>query len=122
MESGDIESLTQKIGRRLLADLRHGASRHPLDLVYDQLMDLTTADPKLKVELFRFVDALPSLTTPAAVAGHLREYLDQPGVRLPPLGRPLLNRLGDGVLAKLSQFGATQMARRFIAGATADEA
>ncbi len=90
-------------------------------------MALTTTDERLKVELFRFVDALPALQTPAAVARHLREYLDQAGVNLPAGGKRLLRRLArwpwtDRLLAAASEFGAKQMARRFIAGANAAQA
>jgi len=122
-----IEQRTQQIGRRLLADLRRQSPHRPMDWVADRLLGITTSNERLKVELFRFVDALPALTTPSDVTRHLREYLLQPGVKLPKLlGTPLAVSsrwpMVDRMIARAAQFGATQMAKRFIAGATADEA
>ena len=38
-------------------------------------------DQEFKVQLFRFVDAFPVLTTPEMVHDHLVDYLTQPGVK-----------------------------------------
>ena len=46
-------------------------------------MGWTMGDEALKVQLFRFVDALPRLHDPAAIAGHLREYLGEAGDAVP---------------------------------------
>jgi len=124
-----LESLTQTKGRALLAGLRreekHVAS--PADAFYDTLMALTTADDKLKVELFRFVDALPALKSDESVARHLEEYLRQPGVTLPPGFDRLLRAAGAvplsrKALALSARIGAEGMAKRFIAGRDAKEA
>ena len=40
-------------------------------------MALTMSDPRVKVQLFRFIDALPTLTTPRSVRRHLDEYLGE---------------------------------------------
>ena len=45
------------------------------------MMDWAMHDERLKVELFRFVDVFPTLTSRAEIARHLREYFDQPGAR-----------------------------------------
>jgi len=122
-----IEQRTQQIGRQLLADLRRQSPHRPMDWVADRLLGITTSNERLKVELFRFVDALPALTTPSDVTRHLREYLLQSGVKLPKvLATPLAVShrwpVVDRAIARAAQFGATQMAKRFIAGSTADEA
>src|SRR5512135_1039508 len=39
-----------------------------------ELMDLAMRDPALKVQLFRFIDVFPALTTSEMVAQHLKEY------------------------------------------------
>ncbi len=76
------------------------------------------SDPAFKVQLFRFVDVYPRLGTPEAVHLHLEEYLNQPGVKLPPgMGLALgAGGLLKGVMNKTlaGQIGA--MAGRFIAG------
>ena len=130
VESTDvIERAVQKKGRSLLADLRREEKRipSPADAFYDGLMALTTADEKLKVELFRFVDALPALKSDESVTRHLEEYLLQPGVTLPPGFDSLLKAAGAvplsrKALALSAKLGAEGMAKRFIAGRNAKEA
>ncbi len=129
VDEAATEKETQARGRALFEGLRREEKRggSPLDWFYDQLMAVTTADDKLKVEMFRFVDALPALHTPEAVSRHLEEYLLRPDVTLPPGAAGLLRGLTGtaptrGLLAWGSNFGAKTMARRFIAGANAHEA
>ncbi len=124
-----VEALTRQKGRTLLADLRREEKKiaSPTDAFYDALMALTTADEKLKVELFRFVDALPALKSDESVARHLEEYLLQPGVVLPPGFDTLLKAAGAlplsrKALALSAKIGAQGMAKRFIAGRDAKEA
>jgi RHH-type proline utilization regulon transcriptional repressor/proline dehydrogenase/delta 1-pyrroline-5-carboxylate dehydrogenase len=123
-----LEKDTQKRGRRLLAEVRRQEKKGRVsDWFYDNLMALTTKDDSLKIELFRFVDALPALKTPEAVSQHLQEYLVRPDVKLPPGGAPLLTALAsNGLTRRLLQFssntGAKMMAKRFIAGRDAHEA
>ena len=90
-------------------------------------MDLTLADPQVRVQLFRFVDALPALRTPGAVRRHLAEYLAEAGDRVPwwlglavKLARPGTDR--EALLAWSARSAAGVMARKFIAGATPDQA
>ena len=124
-----IEAATQQKGRALLTGL-HDEERKwtsPGDAFYDAVMALTTADDKLKVELFRFVDALPALQTDESVARHLEEYLTQPGVTLPPGFDSLLKAAGAIPLSRKAvalsaKIGAEGMAKRFIAGRNAKEA
>ncbi|MBC8103868.1 MAG: bifunctional proline dehydrogenase/L-glutamate gamma-semialdehyde dehydrogenase, partial [Cytophagales bacterium] len=123
-----LETDTQARGQSLLAEVRRQEKKgRPSDWFYDQLMALTTKDDSLKIELFRFVDALPALKTPEAVAQHLQEYLVRPDVKLPPGAAPLLTALAsNGLTRRLLSFssntGAKLMAKRFIAGRDAREA
>jgi RHH-type proline utilization regulon transcriptional repressor/proline dehydrogenase/delta 1-pyrroline-5-carboxylate dehydrogenase len=127
-DANALERETQTRGRALLAAVRREEKGGgPSDYFYTRLMALTTADERLKVELFRFVDALPALKTSEAVTRHLQEYLLRPDVKLPPGGASLLRFLGAlaptrGVAAAAARIGARTMARRFIAGADAREA
>ncbi|MDX2199265.1 MAG: proline dehydrogenase family protein [Phycisphaerae bacterium] len=70
-----IEQNTQRIGRELLESLR-AAQPWPLQpaWVQERMLRQFQADPWLKVQAFRFIDALPAMSTSAAVARHLREY------------------------------------------------
>ena len=85
------------------------------------------ADEATKVALFRFIDVLPSLTTPAEMIRHLQEYLGRPEVKVPgflswglerlePTGR--LARAAAGQVTK----NVAEVARRFIVGEAPKEA
>jgi hypothetical protein len=126
----EAETETRARGEALLTVLRaqERGTGNPRDWLYEILIGLTTADEATKVEMFRFVDALPALKTPDAIARHLREYLlERPDLKLPPGARALLASLDRTsitrrLLAGASQWGGRAMARRFIAGANAREA
>lgn len=126
--SMSVEQATQARGKRLLADVRRQEKKGSLtEVFYSRLMALSTRDEKLKVELFRFVDALPALKSPESVARHLMEYLVRPDVALPPGGAPLLSALAAtgpsrSLLHFASHTGAKMMAGRFIAGRNGVEA
>jgi len=97
-----LEPALQTIGASLLSEVRNQETKGRIsDVFYDRLMELSTRDEKLKVELFRFVDALPALKTPESVARHLSEYLVRPDVQLPPGGAQLINFLGSNLPALL---------------------
>lgn len=123
-----LEDSVQGLGRNLLAEVRVQETKGRLsDVFYNRLMELSTRDEKLKVELFRFVDALPALKTAESVARHLAEYLIRPDIQLPPGGNQLIQFLGSNYLARLTLktatgIGATTMAKRFIAGRNGKEA
>lgn len=123
----ELERLTRERGEALLQAVRGEQRRGGAEWLYNYLIGLTTADEALKVELFRFVDALPALKTPRQVSQHLSEYLGKPGLKLPPGALPLLALMGrtaptERLLAFAAQTGARMMARCFIAGADAREA
>jgi RHH-type transcriptional regulator, proline utilization regulon repressor / proline dehydrogenase / delta 1-pyrroline-5-carboxylate dehydrogenase len=116
------ELLAHDIGRALFAGVRQ---RKPIPGTRAWLDDLgmawTMRDEQLKVQLFRFVDALPGLRTPTAIAEHLAEYLGPVADRLPFPARWALGRLRDSApLTRLASFAATlgvrQLAHKFIAG------
>ncbi len=123
----DLDRRAVEIGRGLFAEVGRGAS--PLDRGWwdDRMMALTMGDPRVKVQLFRFIDALPSLGSAGSVGRHLREYLDQAGEAVPwflKLGVALAppGTLRGELLAAIARGGATHMAHRFIAGSTPAEA
>jgi len=125
--AGSLERRTQEIGRELFDRVGRGPS--VLDRAWwdDRMMNLTLGDPEVKVQLFRFIDAMPALRTTESIRRHLAEYLSEAWPRVPwwlrlavRLAPP--DTLRARMLADLSRFGATHMAHRFIAGATPDEA
>ena len=123
----DLERRTRAIGLELFDAVGRGPSVLDRGWWDDRMMALTMGDPRVKVQLFRFIDALPALTSDESVGRHLREYLEQAdafvpwflklGVALAPVGT-----LRGRALAWLARASATHMAHRFIAGSTPAEA
>lgn len=128
MSNTEHEQRTLTYGREIFARARRsGPTAFTPAWVDDLLMNWTMGDPALKVQLFRFVEALPRLHDPAAIAGHLQEYLGGDDSALPPFlkwGLRFLpaGGLGGRLLAKAARFNAEHLARRFIAGSTVQEA
>lgn len=90
----------------------------------DKIMDWSMKDHNFKVQMFRFVDAFPALTTPDMVHDHLVDYMTQPGVKAPP-GMDLALKAGGvakGLAAKTISGQITGMAHNFIAGTDASDA
>ena len=92
----------------------------------DHLMNWSMSDELLKVELFRFVDVLPMLTTSEAVTGHLHEYLSEVKGRMPSSMRVAIGMAKRtpgvrGAVAKAARLAAMDFAKRFIAGTNTKE-
>ncbi len=116
----DVERST----RELEEELRQAVDSHPpLALTpawfQQHLLDWATSDPDFRVKLLRFVDVLPTLRTPGAIADHVRQYFR--GTH-----RPLLEAASGlasarpfrPILSQVVRQGVFSMADRFIAGAT----
>jgi RHH-type proline utilization regulon transcriptional repressor/proline dehydrogenase/delta 1-pyrroline-5-carboxylate dehydrogenase len=122
-----LERRTQEIGRRLFARIGRGPAPWSRAWWDARLMDLTLGDPEVKVQLFRFIDAMPAMMTAESVRRHLAEYLTEAGPRVPrwlwmalrlaPRGSPAV-----AVLAWVARRSAGHMAHRFIAGETPAQA
>jgi len=125
-DTGDrLEPRTIELGTELL-DLARGrkAGIFSTRFYSDKLMNWSMRDHDFKVQLFRFVDAFPMLTTPEMVHDHLVDYLGQPGVKLPP-GMDLGLRAGGvakGLMTSTITGQIKSMAGKFIAGTDARSA
>ncbi len=124
----DVETLTGRYGREIFARVQHPGAV-PLTPAWwdEQLMDWTMSDEAVKVQLFRFVDALPTLRSGADVTRHLREYFAEARGHVPPwLTWGLRVLPTSGLLARflawLARFSARRLARTFIAGTNHREA
>lgn len=125
--ASNLDQRARAIGRALFAETGGGPSFRERAWWDDRLMDLTMDDPAVKVQLFRFIDALPTLPSDQSVRRHLDEYLAEADGQVPAiLGWPLRlapsGPMGDKIVANLARTGARQMAGRFIAGSTPAEA
>src|SRR5687767_1656279 len=122
-----IESRTLEIGRAIFARVRDEEPAFASPPWWDEkMMALSMRDDAVKIQLFRFVDALPNLHSPKQVTRHLKEYFLQVQDRLPAPLRPILRYMPtDGLfgkgLAKLANFNVRRLAHRFIAGSDVPE-
>ena len=90
-------------------------------------MSWSLSDPGVRVQLFRFIDALPALKSASSVRRHLQEYLAEAGENVPWWLRLSVSMAEPGtereeLLAWAARLAAQVMARKFIAGATPGEA
>ncbi len=124
------ETQTQALARDLLATTRE--KKNLLAQMRDQMrwddkiMDFAMGNPGLKVQLFRFIDALPALRSKPEIARHLQEYLSAEEVELPGALKGLLNFTNPdsvpGQLAATTVAPAVEtLAYRYISGETIDK-
>ena len=121
----DLEPAIRRIGREL-ADRSAGQAPPIFRFRWwsASLLELCLKDETFKVQLFRFVDALPSLSNDAQVTALLNEYF---GDALPAylqwgMRMASASGLGASLSAKAIRHQVEQMAQTFIAGASIKQA
>ena len=92
-----------------------------------KVMDWSMQNEQFKIQMFRFVDAFPSLTTSKLLTDHIREYFgeekDMPAVlQTGAKMAGMLGSLGGAVLNKVISANIQEMARQFIVGENTKEA
>jgi len=121
-----LQSEIEQRGRRIfeLVD-KHPESLFSKAGFYQRLMTISMRDEQLKLQLFRFVDVLPSLCTSGEVIEHLQEYFAEAhdsrklseflraGIRL----ARIVPRLSGPIL----RWNVSEMARQFIAGRNSND-
>lgn len=123
--TGAAEARILDIGADMLARARgHKTGLLSAKFYSDALMEWSMKDPNFKVQMFRFVDAFPMLKTTDDVYDHLKDYLGQPGVSVPPVIAAGLKAggLAKGLAVKTISSQITSMASKFIAGTDASSA
>ena len=121
-----LQSEIEQRGRRIfeLVD-KHPESLFSKTGFYQRLMTISMRDEQLKLQLFRFVDVLPSLRTSGEVVEHLQEYFAEARD-----SRKLSEFLGAGIrLARIVpwlsgpilRWNVSEMARQFIAGRNSND-
>lgn len=119
------EQRIMELGSEMLDIARtHKSGMLSKQFYQDKIMDWSMKDHNFKVQMFRFVDAFPALTTPDMVHDHLVDYMTQPGVKAPP-GMDMALKAGGvakGLAAKTISGQITGMAKNFIAGTNAADA
>jgi RHH-type proline utilization regulon transcriptional repressor/proline dehydrogenase/delta 1-pyrroline-5-carboxylate dehydrogenase len=92
-----------------------------------KLMDCSMQNEPFKIQMFRFVDAFPSLTTGKLLTDHIREYFGEEH-DMPPVLKTgakmagMLGSMGAAVLNKVISANIQEMARQFIVGEKTKEA
>src|SRR5437773_8386680 len=84
-------------------------------------MALSMRDEQFKVQLFRFVDVLPSLRGSGEIIEHLNEYFSDDGFGPLVTGGVRLARIVPWVSGPLLRWNVSGMARQFIAGKNSDD-
>ena len=127
MDTGQIEERILERGRELFGVIGDEApSVFNKDWWTGRLMDWSMSHEDFKLQLFRFIDVLPYLTTDEMLAGHIREYFSEdenvPAVlRLGAKSAGIGGRLGMKLLGKTIRKNLESMARQFIIGSTVPE-
>ncbi len=124
----DFESRIRKTGLWLY-ELIKGETPSVFKKEYwtGKVMEWCMKDEAFKVEMFRFIDVFPYLTSTESVAKHLTEYFCRPEQDFPPALQWGLRRLsptsiGSRTVAKGIASNIHSMGKQFIAGATPEEA
>jgi len=127
METTNLEQAIVARGRQLFADIRDETpSLFNKARWTGRVLEWAMGNPSFKVQLFRFVDVFPSLTTGSALTRHVEEYFGaEEGVpdalRLGARAAALGGALGAALLRTGIQKNLEEMARLFILGQTATE-
>jgi len=127
MDRGRLEARILERGRELFSAIgSETPSVFDKDWWTGRLMDWSMSHEDFKLQLFRFIDVLPYLTTDEMLAGHIREYFSEdenvPAVlRLGARSTGIGGRLGTKLLGKTIRKNLEGMARQFIIGSTIAE-
>lgn len=92
-----------------------------------KVMEWSMRHEQFKLQLFRFVDVFPTLTSSEQLAAHVRAYFGEEKDMPPVLASGarmagMFGALGGALLAKLIAANIHEMARQFIIGEQVDEA
>lgn len=86
----NYENQTQEIAKQLLEMSKE--KRSFLSMGWeDKLLGWAMSNPHLRVQLFRFIDALPALQSKREIARHLQQYVGDESVELPGALKGVLN-------------------------------
>lgn len=128
-KSDKLEALIRTLGIELFEATR-GVEPSIFDKGYwnGKILDYCMAHESFKVEMFRFVDVMPTLRDPKAIARHIDEYFNREGLDLPAavktavVGATAFGGIGAKMVSGTIEKNVIDMARRFVVGATVEEA
>jgi RHH-type proline utilization regulon transcriptional repressor/proline dehydrogenase/delta 1-pyrroline-5-carboxylate dehydrogenase len=119
-----LQSEIEQQGRRILRLV----DQHPESLFskagfYQRLMALSMRDEQFKLQLFRFVDVLPSLHRSSGIVEHLQEYFADVRDGFAPFVHTgiRLARIAPWLSGRVLRWNVSGMAHQFIAGKDPDD-
>lgn len=119
-----LQSEIEQHGRRILRLV----DQHPESLFskagfYQRLMALSMRDEQFKLQLFRFVEVLPSLHGSREIVEHLEEYFADVRDGFAPFVHAgiRLARIAPWLSARVLRWNVSGMAHQFIAGKNSDD-
>src|SRR5438132_11339272 len=112
-----LQSEIEQRGRRIFKLVEeHPEPRFSRAGFYQRLMALSMRDERFKVQLFRFVDVLPSLRHSREIVEHLNEYFSDDGFGPLVDAGVRLARIVPWVSGPILRWNVSGMAHQFIAG------
>ncbi|MCX5671012.1 MAG: proline dehydrogenase family protein [Planctomycetota bacterium] len=127
LDPGQVDREVLALGERLHQEMA-GQTPGVFNRAYweGRLMEWAMRDPAFKIDLLRFVDALPALESTEQMASHVREYLLKEGRDVPAILNFALKAASGGITAGIAtrtmRANVTGMAEKFIVGTQAAEA
>ena len=127
--SNNYEAKTQEIARELIKSTRDNNifSKMRDSMRWDdKVLDWTMSNPGLRVQMFRFIDTIPSLQSKAEVANHFQQYMSAEAVELPSALKGMINfSNADSIPAQTAAATITKavetLAYKYIAGENINE-
>lgn len=111
---------TYQIGKEIFKKIKSSKSEfYDRSFWSTKLMEFAMKNENLKIELFRFVDVLPTLKSDKQISRHIQEYFGKlvgTTGQLPFHELPLLGSVGKMATSLAVRAGVTEMAKTFIAG------
>src|SRR5262245_42878685 len=122
LDRSKLEAEILRSGKEILAELGETSRRAFHDTYYftEKFLSWGMQDEELKINLFRFVDVLPSLPDSAAVIRHVHEYFSMLKGKIPDLLLKGLEIQPVSLTAKLAAAAIRKqvsfVAKHFMAG------
>ena len=117
-DTGVHQARVLELGKRLMEESKESNSLFSKKGWYGRVMDWSMSNEAFKTRMFHFIDVLPCLQSPQAVAQHLKEYFADEKGQLPSIFSMGLNLGGlmPSMLAKVIRSQVASMAKMFITG------
>jgi RHH-type proline utilization regulon transcriptional repressor/proline dehydrogenase/delta 1-pyrroline-5-carboxylate dehydrogenase len=121
IDQATLEKSVNELAREIFKEVSASTlSVFDAEFYTGKLMDWSMKDEEFKINLFRFVDVFPTLSSSSAVVRHAQEYFDGVAERIPGIVRWGLKVNPNGISAmmgaKVISQQMKQMAGKFIVG------